>query len=136
MNLKFRPIIDQTGTFTYNAAKAILDYLRPLCKNQYSIDDTQKLPNMVSLIPLLENDEEDVSHDFESLFTNIPTEETISYLIEQICVQTKFTQICSKLFFRRLLIKLATKCTFKFNNRFVKHGCAMGGPLSITFTDI
>ena len=28
-NLKFRPIIDQTGTLTYNAAKAITDYLRP-----------------------------------------------------------------------------------------------------------
>ena len=31
-NLKFRPIIDQTGTFMYNAAKIILDYFRPLCK--------------------------------------------------------------------------------------------------------
>ena len=27
-NLKFQPIIDQTGTFTYNAAKVISDYLR------------------------------------------------------------------------------------------------------------
>ena len=26
-NLKFRHIIDQTGTFTYNTAKVILDYL-------------------------------------------------------------------------------------------------------------
>ena len=38
-NLKFRPIIDQTGTFKYNAAKVISDYLRPLCKNEYSIND-------------------------------------------------------------------------------------------------
>ena len=70
-NLKFRPIIDQTGTFTYNAAKAISDYLRPLCKNEYSINDTQKFPNMLSSIPLLQVDEEDVSYDVESLFTNI-----------------------------------------------------------------
>ena len=27
VNLKFRPIIDQAGTFTYNAAKVISDYL-------------------------------------------------------------------------------------------------------------
>ena len=27
MNLKFRPTIDQLGTFTYNAVKVILDYL-------------------------------------------------------------------------------------------------------------
>ena len=32
-DLKFRPIINQTGTFSYNAAKVILDYLRPLSKN-------------------------------------------------------------------------------------------------------
>ena len=32
-NLKFCPIIDQTGMFTYNVANVISDYLRPLCKN-------------------------------------------------------------------------------------------------------
>ena len=36
-NLKFSPITDQTETFTYNAAKIILNYLRMLCKNEYSI---------------------------------------------------------------------------------------------------
>ena len=46
--------------------------------------------------------------------------------------------ICSKLIFRRLLIKLAKECTFKFNSRFLKQvdGCPMGEPLSVTFSDI
>ena len=46
--------------------------------------------------------------------------------------------ICSKLIFRRLLIKLATECTFKFSSRFLKqvNGCTMGGPKSVTFSDI
>ena len=57
-NLKFRSIIDQSGTFTYNAAKVILDHLRPLCKNKYSINDTQKFPTMLSSIPPLQDDEE------------------------------------------------------------------------------
>ena len=119
-NLKFRPIIDQTGTLTYNSAKVISDYLRPLCKNEYSINDAQKFPSMLSSIPPLQDDEEDVSYDVESLFTNIPIQETINYIIEQIYVDIKLTPICSKLIFRRLLIKLATECTFKFNNRFLK----------------
>ena len=36
------------------------------------------------------------------------------------------------------MIKLATKCTFKFIRRFLKQvdGCTMGGPLSVTFSDI
>ena len=62
-NLKFRSIIDQTGTFTYNAAKVISDYLRPLCKNEYSINDTQKFPSLLSSISSLQDDEEDVSYD-------------------------------------------------------------------------
>ena len=82
--LKFRPIIDQTGTFMYNAAKVMSDYLRPLCKNEYSINDTQKFPIMLSSIPLLQDDKEDVSYDVESLFTNIPIQETINCIIEQI----------------------------------------------------
>ena len=116
-NLKFRSVIDQTGTFTYNAAKVILDNLSPLCKNEYSINDTQKFPSMLSSIPPLQDDEEEVSYDVESLFTNIPIQEKINYIIEQI---DRLTPICSKLNFRRLLIKLAIECTFKFNSRFLK----------------
>ena len=62
-NLKFRPIIDQIGTFTYSAAKVISDYLRPLCKNEYFVNDTQKFPNMLSSVLHLQDDEEDVSYD-------------------------------------------------------------------------
>ena len=58
--------------------------------------------------------------------------------IEQIYFDRKLTPICSKLIFRRSLIKLATECTFKFNIRFFKqvYACATGGPLSVTFRDI
>ena len=41
-NLKFQPIIFQHEAFTYNAAKVISDYLRHLCRNEYSINDSQK----------------------------------------------------------------------------------------------
>ena len=36
-NLKYCPIIDQTGTYTYKAAKVISNYLKPLCQSEYSI---------------------------------------------------------------------------------------------------
>ena len=37
-----------------------------------------------------------------------------------------------------MLIKLAIEYSFKFNSRFFKqaYGCTMGGPLSVTFSDI
>ena len=93
---------------------------------------------MLSSIPPLQGDEEDVSYHVESLFTSILIEETINYIIEQIYVHKKLTPICSKLIFRRLLIKLAIECTFQFNSIFLKQvdGSTMGGPLSVTFSDI
>ena len=66
---------------------------------------------MLSSIPPSQDDEADVSYDVESLFTNIPIEETTNYITEQIYVHKKLTPIYSKLIFGRLLIKLATECT-------------------------
>ena len=93
---------------------------------------------MLSSIPPLQDDEEDVSYDVESLFTNILIKEKISYIFEQRYVHKRLMPIWLKLIFRRLLIKLATECTFKFNSRLLKqvNGCTMEGPLSVTFSDI
>ena len=66
--------------------QVILDYLIRLCKNECSTNDTQKFPNMLSLIPPLQDDEQDLSCDVESLFTNIPIEATINYMIDQVYV--------------------------------------------------
>ena len=48
----------------------------------------------------LENEQEYVSYDAESLFTNIPLKETVNYIllqIYQIYVQKVLPQICSRL---------------------------------------
>ena len=79
--LKFRPIIDQAGTFTYNCSKVTAEYLKSLCQNEYSIKDTQSFPEMLRDLPQLNNDEENVSYDVDSLFTNIPLKETIDYIL-------------------------------------------------------
>ena len=59
-DLKFQPIIDQTRMMTYNAAKVISDYLRPLCKNKFTINDTLSFADMIKRLPPL-SDEEYVS---------------------------------------------------------------------------
>ena len=75
---------------------------------------------MLFSIPPLQDDEEDVSNDSESFYTNIPIEERTNYITEQFYVHKKLTWICPKLIFRRLLIKLATECTFKFKSKFLR----------------
>ena len=47
-NLKFCPVITQSGTYTYNAAQVIADYLKPLCSdNDYIIRNTQEFPKLL-----------------------------------------------------------------------------------------
>ena len=81
---KFRPIIDQTGTYTYGAAQVISQYLKPLSKNDFAIEDTQSFSKKFTDFPPIENEEEDVSYDVESLFSNIPLKETVNYILDQI----------------------------------------------------
>ena len=68
-NLRFCPIISQIGTYTYNAAKVLSDYMRPLCQNEYKISVTQSFTSQIIQQPPLEEDEEYVSSDVGSLFT-------------------------------------------------------------------
>ena len=130
-DLKFRPIIDQTGMITYIAAKVTSDYLRPLCKNKYTINDTLSFADMIKRLSPLPDDEEYVSSD-------ITLDETIDYIIGSIYTHKKLPQICSKLVFRRLLEKITKDCTFQLCFKFYKQvdGCVMGGPLSVTLSDI
>ena len=92
-NLKLRPIIDQTGTCYYKTGKVILKYLKSLTKNEFVINNTQDFPTMLNNIPLSE-DEEDVSYDVESLFTNIPIKDTIDFICGgNICTQETRTNL-------------------------------------------
>ena len=46
-NLKFRPVISQIGTYTYNASRVISQYLKTLCENEYKINNTQTFASMI-----------------------------------------------------------------------------------------
>ena len=82
-NLKLRPIIDLTGTYTYNSSKVIANYSRPLSKNRYTISDTLKFPDLLKRADTNAN-YEDVSYNVELLFNSIPVAETIEYILKRI----------------------------------------------------
>ena len=136
--LKLCPVIDQTGTYIYNASKVVSKYLRPLSKIKYSINDTLTFPD------LLRNAEESdyyehVSYDVESLFTSIPVKETIDYVIQKNYIKKEIKPFCKKsLIFIKLLRKPTQECVFSFNNRLIKQvdGCPMGGLISVLFFQI
>ena len=137
-NLKFRPVIAQSGTYTYNVAQVTANYLKPLCNNnEYIIQNTRKFAKIIPEQDPLKSNEQYASYDVESLFTNVPVNETIEYIIKEIYVENKLPKLCSKLIFKRLLLKF-TRDTSKLNSKFYKQvdGCSMGGPLSVIFSDI
>ena len=138
-NLKFRPIISQVGTYTYNAAKVIADYLKPLvAENDYMLTNTQDFADEIRNQPPLNPDEEYVSYDVKSLFTNVPVKETIDYILNEIYEKKKLPSLCKRSMFKKLLEKLTCECTFMFNDNFYEQidGCTMGGPLSVILSNI
>ena len=135
-NLKLRPIIDQTGTCYYKTGKVISKYLKPLTKNEFVINNTQDFPTMLSNMSLYE-DEEDVSYDVESLFTNIPIKDTIDFICEEIYVHKKLEPICKKSIFKKLLYKLTTECKFSATGKLQKQvdGVSVRVTLSVILSD-
>ena len=76
--------------------------------NLYVVIMTQEFPKLLQQQdPLLPN-EEYVPYDVQSLFTNVPIQETIDYILDEIYVKNKLTKICWKLILKRLLLKLTT----------------------------
>ena len=51
---------------------------------------------MLSKLPPLCLNEEDVSFDIENLFTNIPIEGTIKYISDQIYIKDELLLMCEK----------------------------------------
>ena len=134
--LKLRPILDQTGTCYYKTGKLIAQYLKPLTKNEFVINNTQDFPSMLNRVELSE-DEEDVSYDVESLFTNIPINETIDFICDEIYIHKKLQPICERSIFKKLLLKLTTECIFSINEQLCKqiNGFSMGSKLSVVLSD-
>ena len=91
---------------------------------------------MLNNVPLFE-DEEDVSYNVESLFTNIPIKETINFICDEIYNRKKLEPICKESIFKKLPYKLTTECTFSVAGRLWKQidGVATGGTLSVTLLD-
>ena len=70
----FRPILSALQTPTYNLAKFLVPILDPLTKNEYTVKDSFHFAEDISeQTPSLSMG----SLDVDSLFTNIPLDETI-----------------------------------------------------------
>ena len=125
---KYRPIISQIGSPTYQIAKYLLEFVKPFTSNEYTVKDT------FEFVSLLDDKDHRLvmgSLDVESLFTNIPLDETITIITNKVFGKKRKVNGISKRDFKRLL-EISTKGTvFYFNGKYYKQkdGVAMGSPL-------
>ena len=90
-----RPILSVIGTPTCKLAKFLVPILEPLTTNEYTIKDSftfaEELQSFYSKLVI-------ASFDIESLFTNIPLQETIDLCVENLFQDRTHVHELSKLF--------------------------------------
>ena len=130
----FRPIFSAINAPTYKIVKFIVPILKSLTSNEYTVKDSFAFAEEI-----VEQDSEFLmgSLDVDSLFTNIPLEETID-----ICTYTLFENMekvegLSKIEFKELLSLATKESYFIFNGQLYKQvdGVAMGSPLGPTLAN-
>ena len=101
----FQPFLSALQTLTYNLAKFLVPLLNPLTKNEYTVKDSfQFAAEICEPDPTLSMG----SLDVDSLFTNIPLDETIDICVNQLFVNTDTVEGFTKSELKQLL-SLATK---------------------------
>ena len=105
----FRPILSAIGAPTYNIAKFLVPILKPLITNDYTLKDTFEFsheilnqnPNLLM-----------ASLDVDSLFTNIPLDETINIIIKKLFSENGTVHNLNKDQFKCLLTQQLKILTF------------------------
>ena len=132
----FRPILSAINTPTYALSKFLIPLLEPITKNDFVITDSFSFSNDVKTQNV---NHFMVSYDVDSLFTNIPLNETIDICIEKLYTRRRnLVKGLNKQEFRSLL-ELATKeSLFLFDKNYYSQtdGVAMGSPLGPTLANI
>ena len=133
-----RPIISAIGTYNYNLAKYLDEILKPLISDKsFIIKDTFDFVNRISKL-ISKEGEVMVSFDIVSLFTNIPTLETIEIILNRAYTDNDLFHGMDRETLKKLLIICTQESHFQFNGKFYdqKDGVAMGSPLSPLFANI
>ena len=131
----FRPILLAIDTPTYKLAKYLLPCLTPLTQNEHTVTKSfhfaeeicKQDPNLYM-----------TSLDVDSLFTNIPLDETIYICIDSLYKDDDNSPKIPKDYFRNLLTFATKESFFMCNSKFYKQidAVAMGSPLLLALANI
>ena len=137
-NPKLRPIISQVNSPTYQVAKDLNNIIIKYMPKKYMINSTDEF---LDILKSTENKENGIlaSLDVDSLFTNIPVEETIEIILQNVYNHNQLSKpAISKTILKKLLLICTTESPFKHINGdiyYQKDGVSMGSPLGPTFAN-
>ena len=131
----FRPILSAINTPSYKIAKYLVPLLSSLTKNKFVSKDSFEFAKNVR------NQNPDLfmaSFDIDSLFTNVPIDETIDISIKKLFGRKKKYNGFSKEQFQKLLGFAVKNSFFLFDGKYYEQvdGVAMGSPLGPTLANI
>ena len=128
-SIPFRPIVSSIGTYNYNLAKFLCNLLSPHIPDGYCCKDSFTFVKEVNQVSV--SNQFLISYDVNSLFTNIPLDETIEIAINKILENRQDLKI-SKRNLKKLFLFATAQTHFMFNENFYDQidGVAMGSPLA------
>ena len=133
--LAMRPILSATGTYNYNLAKLLDELLKPLSVSEFAISDIGKFAEEILSARSVEDGNMLVSYDVTALFTNVPLEETIQFIVDKAFTNDWFNTTYSvklkKADLRQLLLLATKNQLFTLDGQLYEQvdGVAMGSPL-------
>ena len=115
-NLPFRPILSAISTHSYNLSKFLVSILTPLLSSPFIISDTFSFLEELHASNLDNNNIFMASFDINSLFTNVPLDETIDIIVNKAFENATLYHGFSVFQLRKLLCSAVKNGHFLFNN--------------------
>ena len=132
------PILSSINHYSYNRVKFFIPFLTPISTTSLVIKDSFSFVQELLNSDINSDSIVMASFDVTSLFTNIPVEETIELISNNIFVNCMYFEGFNRPRFIKLLSLSVKNCHFTFNGRIYQQidGVAMGGPLGLLFANI
>ena len=136
-NVPLRPILSMNYSPYHKLAQWLVKLLKPVREELAR----HSLRNTYELLPMLQGQNlSDIvmcSFDVQSLFTNVPLEETVNFLCDYLSSHSHLTRIPA-VYLKQLILLCTKDIKFYFDGKSYKQidGVAMGSPLGPTLADI
>lgn len=136
-NPPLRPVISMSGTVTHDIAQYINSIIREYLNNKFIVRSSDELLLQLKTLKV-EPEHQVCSLDVESLFTNVPVQQTIDIIMQSVYYHESIPPPeMPEAVMRQLLHMCTTETPFQHNGSLYvqKDGVSIGSPLGPTFAD-